>query len=441
MTSLNDTALESNRRIKFNFDGGELSSDGGLLLIKEFFSKMGVGKLIRRVFKTNDKAKRREHKDDENLLQMIFQIIASYFTDDNADELTDDPIFTAVLEKDSLASQPTLSRFHNRMGEDTLEQFNDIAVGLRSTAYSVEMPKMVLFDLDTTLLETYGKQEGEGFNFHYSAHGYHPQLCYDGLTGDLLKAELRKGTDYCCKGVADFMQPLLDEYQNGYPDIKLFLRADSGFSTPELYEQCETNGVSYAIKLKDNKALRRLASDLVGELGDMVKDNIADYAVVYGEFYYQAGSWEYPRRVVCKVEKPQDQMFSMISYIVTNMDLSPEQVVMYYRNRGRMENFIKEGKGGFDFGAVSSRSESVNSNRFQIHALAYTLFNYFKRLALPESMRGNLVDTIRLKIIKIAARLVRSARYVTFKLCSGCLYKREFYKTLENIRSLCPQLA
>ena len=439
MYSLMDIALESNKNIKINFDGGELSSDGGLLLIKEFFSKLGVERLIRRIFKTTDKSKKREHKDAENLHQMLYQIIASYFTDDNADELTNEPIFTTVLEKGSLASQPTLSRFHNRMGEDTLEQLNDITVKLRRMAYSVEKPKMVLFDLDTTLLETYGDQEGEGFNFHYRAHGYHPQLCYDGLTGDLLKAELRKGTDYCSKGITGFMQPLLDEYQNEYPDIDLFLRADSGFAAPGLYTQCETNGVSYVIKLKDNQTLRKMASSLVGELGEETKDNIVDYAVVYGAFYYQAKTWEYARRVVCKVEKPQDQMFSKISYFVTNMDLTPEQVVMYYRNRGRMENFIKEGKAGFDFGAVSSRSEIVNANRFQIHVLAYNLFNYFRRLVLPKSMRNNLVDTIRMKLIKIAARMVRSARSVKFKLCSSCPYKREFYKTLENIRSLRPQ--
>jgi len=441
MTSLPDMTLESNRRIKFNFDGGELSSDGGLILIKEFFCKLGVDQLIDRIFRTSDKAKWRLHKDAENLLQRLYQIMSSYFTDDNADELTNDPVFTTVLEKESLASQPTLSRFHSRMGADTLGQLGEIIVELRRIAYSIEMPRMVLLDLDTTLLETYGKQEGEGFNYHYGAHGYHPILCYDGLTGDLLKAELRNGTEYCCKGVADFMQPLLDEYQNDYPDIELFLRGDSGFATPELYTQCETNGVSYAIKLKENNSLRALASELVGELGDIIKDNIVPYAVVYGEFLYQAGSWDYPRRVVCKVEKPQGQMFSMTSYIVTNMNMKPEQVVMFYRNRGRMENFIKEGKGGFDFGAVSSSSMAVNSNRFQIHALAYTLFNYFRRLVLPETMRSNVIDTIRLKLFKIAVRMVRSARYVKFKLCSSCPYKSEFYKIIENIRSLSPQLA
>ena len=124
------------------------------------------------------------------------------------------------------------------------------------------------------------------------------------------------------------------------------------------------------------------------------------------------------------------------TFIVTNMDLDPERVIMFYRNRGRMENFIKEGKNGFDFADVSSRSEVVNANRVQLRALAYNLFNWFRRLVLPESMRKNMVDTIRLKLIKIATRVIRSARYITFKLCSSSPYKREFLQTLENIRSL-----
>ena len=440
MNSLKDVTLKSNKKIKINFDGGDLSSDGGLLLVKEFICKMKIDKLIKRAFKTTDKAIKREHTDNENLLQMIYQIIASYFTDNDADELTDEPVFTTILDKESLASQPTLSRFHNRMDNDTLAQFNDINIELRRMTYSIEMPEMVLFDVDTSLLETYGKQEGMGYNYHYGAHGYHPQFCYDGLTGDLLKAELRKGTDHCSKGITQFMQPLLDEYQNNYPDIEKFLRADSGYATPKLFAQCETNGVSYVIKLKNNQNLYRLTSEFVDELNDKTKDNIVDYAVVYGEFEYQAKSWEYPRRVICKIEKPYGQMFPMISCFVTNMDLTPEKIVWFYRNRGRMENFIKEGKNGFDFGAVSSRTEVVNANRFQIHVLAYNIFNLFRRLVLPESVSNNFIDTIRMKLIKIAARVIRSGRYVYFKLCSSCPYKALFYKTLENIWGLRPQL-
>ena len=110
MSIVNTFSLQSNRQIKINFDGGDLSSDTGLLLIKEFAAKIGFTKLIKKKFKTNDKAVR-FHKDAENLLQIIYQVISAYFQDDCADELTLDPVFQAILEKESLASQPTLSRF------------------------------------------------------------------------------------------------------------------------------------------------------------------------------------------------------------------------------------------------------------------------------------------------------------------------------------------
>ena len=440
MSILNNLALNSNRQIKINFDGGDLSSDAGLLLIKEFISKLGIEKLFGHSFKTNDSALFRYHTDKENLLQMIYMIIAGYFEDDASDELTNDPVFKAVLGKDTLASQPTVSRFFNRMDEDTLNQFLAICRMLRKKIYSISMPEAIIFDLDSTLLDTYGKQEGRTFNFHYQSTGYHPLLCFDGITGDLIKIQLRDGSKYSCTGVVDFLQPILDEYLEDYPSISLLLRGDSGFATPELYKQCEENGTNYVIRLKENATLRDEASYLVDELNEITHNNKIDYAVVYGEFMYQAGSWPYKRRVVCKVEKPENQMTYMYTFIVTNMDSSPEYLIKFYCKRGRMENFIKESKSGFDFASVSSHSRVVNANRLQVHALAYNIFNWFRRLALSSNMRKQRIDTVRLKLLKIAAKVTRSARYITFKLCSSCPYKDEFYETLSNISTLQVQL-
>ena len=315
MDILNTTSLESNKSIKINFDGGDLSSDAGLLLIKEFVSKLGIDKLFDKSFKTTDSALFRRHTDKENLLQMIYMIIAGYFEDDTSDELAHDPVFKAVLEKNSLASQPTVSRFFNRMDENTLEQFQSITRMLRKKIYDIKMPEAVVLDLDSTLLDAYGKQEGRAFNYHYQSNGYHPLVCYDGITGDLIKIQLRDGSRYSCTGVVDFLQPVLDEYLNDYPSVQLLLRGDSGFATPELYQQCEGNGTRYVIRLKENPSLHAKASYLVDELDEITKNNKVDYAVVYGEFYYQAQSWNYPRRVVCKVEKPENQMDS-VKYIV-----------------------------------------------------------------------------------------------------------------------------
>ena len=417
MDILNTVSLESNSQIKINFDGGDLSSDAGLLLFKEFLFKIGAVKLVNRMFKTNDTAWFRVHKDDTNLMQVIYQIISSYFEDDCADELTNEPVMTVILEKDALASQPTLSRFFNRMDGDTLSQLNQITRELRKVIYSIKKPEFMLFDIDSTLLDTYGNQEGEGFNYHYQAHGYHPLLCCDGLTGDLLKAQLRDGTMYCSKEADIFLKSLLDEFLCDFPDMPLFLRGDSGFASPDLYEVLEDKNCKYAIRLKENAKLRELA-----------------------EVLYQAGSWNHPRRVVFKIEKPYGQMVHLYTFIVTTLEMEPYQVIQFYCGRGKMENFIKECKSGFDFASVSSSSKLVNANRLLVHALAYNLFNWFRRLAFAVSMRKQRIDTIRLKLLKIAARVVKSARYKYFKLCSSCPYKKEFYETLENIRNLQPQL-
>lgn len=436
MNILTDTKLEYNNKVKINFDGGDLSSDTGLLLIKEFIKKIGFEKVIKKIFKTNDSASFRFHTDTENLQQKIYQTIAGYFQDDDADELTNDPVFNNILDKKSLASQPTMSRFFNRMDEDTLVQFEQISKIMRQKIYSINPPDNVLLDIDSTLFSTYGGQEGEAFNYHYSSHGYHPLLCYDGLTGDLLKTELRDGNVYTSNGSVEFVKPLLMEYMEQYPNIKVYLRGDSGFAVPELFDLLEHNGCSYAIRLKANSTLYKEAAYLTDELNEITAINKIDYAVCYGEFYYKAGSWEYPRRVVVKAEKPTGQMIYMYTFIVTNMELEPEKLIQYYCNRGRMENFIKESKNGFDFDSMSSRSKIVNANRLQISMLVYNLFNWFRRCVLPKEMRRLQIETVRLKLIKIASRIVKGARYIKFKLCSSCPYKKQFYETLENIHKL-----
>lgn len=440
MHILNTKSLKCNKQIKINFNGGDLSSDAGALLLKEFICKIGFDKVINRIFKTSVSTKLRTHNDEDNLSQIIYQIICGYFEDDCADELSYDPVLTAILGKKRLASQPTLSRFINRLDDNTLRQFYQLQREMRKIVYAVKNPDIIILDLDSTLLDTYGHQEGESFNFHYKKHGYHPLVCFDGMTGDLLKIELRDGTAYSCTGATDFLQPVLDEFLQEYQNTSLTLRGDSGFATPDLYRQCETNGTSYVIRLKENNVLRSLASFEDELLFEKTHLNQVDYAVVYGEFYYQAKSWEYPRRVVFKIEKPANQLVHMHTFIVTNMEGTPKDLIKFYCERGTMENFIKESKNGFDFTAVSSHSKIINANRLQIHSLAYNIFNWFKRLVLPNKLRKHTVDTIRMKLLKIAAKAVHSARYITFKLSSSCPYKDEFYETLENIHQLQPKL-
>ena len=172
-------------------------------------------------------------------MQVIYQIISTCFQDDCAVELTNEPVMMTILDKIALATPPTLYLISNRMDKYTLEQLNQIIRELRKVVYSIKKPEFMLFDIDSTLLDTYCNQEGEGFNYHYQAHGYYPLLCYDGLTGDLLKAELRDGTMYCSKEADVFMKSLLDEFICDFSEIQLYLHGDSGFASPDIYEVLE----------------------------------------------------------------------------------------------------------------------------------------------------------------------------------------------------------
>lgn len=436
MASLLEKSTNFNRKIKINFDGGDLTSDAGLLLYKEFDENIGFSKTIQENLKVKDNAKFRVHSNSDIAIQKIYQNIAGYHTDDNADELTIDPAFKVVLGKRSLASQPTLSRFNSRLDKDTVKQFQCINEILIDKVYSVKMPKQVLIDLDSTNCQTFGNQYGSNYNFHYSANGYHPLVAFDGLTGDFIKAELRSGNVYTSRQVTRFLGPILSRYSKKYSTINRFVRADSGFATPELYKLIEANKAFYAIRLKAYKTLYTKAIDITRRMEIACKDNIYDYKVVYGEIKYKASKWDKERRVVVKIEKPEGQMCFNYTFVVTNMTSTPKSIIMFYSNRGTMENFIKESKNGFAFDSMSSSEYIANANKLQLSMLAYNFNNWFRRLALSKSMQSNRMETIRLKIVKIAAKIVNSSRYLTFKLCSSCPYKNEFWDTLMRINDL-----
>ena len=167
------------------------------------------------------------------------------------------------------------------------------------------------------------------------------------------------------------MIPLLLEYRTKYPSLPLYLRGDSSFASPDIYEVCEKNDCKYAICLKLNPALIKNTADANEALYHAASKNQIDYAVEYIEFLYQAGSWSHPNRVVFKIERPYGQMIHIFTFVATTMkDLEPYQVLQLYCSRSKMENFIKKVKAGFDFASVSSHRVVVNANRLQVHTLA-----------------------------------------------------------------------
>lgn len=436
MHSVNEQTMHFNKSVKVNFEGGNLTSDAGWLLYKEFDEKIGLSQAITDHLNVNDPNRHHIHFNDDVIIQKIYQHIAGYHADDHADELRHESVLTTILGKEVLASQPTISRLNQKLDKETMKQLQSVNSLMQKRVDIIQPKENIMMDLDSTNLATYGEQHGSAFNTHYQAQGYHPLMMFDGLTGDCLKAELRAGHVYTSRQVVRFVGPEIKRYRKQSPWATLCIRGDSGFAIPALYQLAETHDVHYVIRLKANNVLKQKAQPFEDELWKQFDLNTTEAKVFYTSFDYQARAWDKPRRVVVKMEKPEGELFFTYTFIVTNMGLSPKNIVKLYANRGTMENFIKEAKNGFAFDQMSSPSFYSNATKLQLMVLAYNFNNWFRRLCLPRTMNKNRIDNIRLKLLKIAGKLVRSGRYLTFKLCSSCLYQKAYWQTLRTIHHL-----
>lgn len=436
MNSILNNNLKFNSNIKFNFDGGDLTSDAGILLIKEFDYKLGFSEAIRNYFKISKDDSIRYHTNSDLVIQRIYQHILGYYSDDSCDDLRLEPLLTRALGKEVLASQPTMSRLKDRVTDENVHQLEFINNLLQERVYLIEEPEHIILDLDSTNLETYGKQENSNFNYHYQANGYHPLLMFDGMTGDLLKSELRTGSCYTSTNVSDFVKSYLELQGDKYPNILKIVRGDSGFAVPELYELAESNEMLYCIRLKANQILYKNSKHLVDELIQLCDGNFDKHMCIYDEFNYKAERWNKPRRVIVKIDKPQGQITFNHTFIVTNMEASPKDVVKFYCKRGAMENFIKECKNGFGFNNMSNRKFIANSNKLQQLMLAYNLINWLRRLCFTKDTKSLRIETIRNQFIRVAGKVTKTSRNIVLKLCSSFPNKHRFLSILDNIYDL-----
>lgn len=186
------------------------------------------------------------HSNEHLLRQKIYQIIAGYSEDDAADQLTKDPVLTQIIGTETLASQPSLSRFFKRFDKQSIDGFLQSNQEILDKVHQLRESKALIIDLDSTHSDTYGNQESSPYNAHYGTVGFHPLVAFDGMTGDFLKAKLRPGNVYTSNGVVDFIQPLIEHYNDRFPETLLFLRGDSGFTVPALYALCEKESFSGA---------------------------------------------------------------------------------------------------------------------------------------------------------------------------------------------------
>jgi len=217
---------------------------------------------------------------------------------------------------------------------------------------------------------------------------------------------------------------------------RIYFRADAGFANPDVYEYLEAERIKYVIRLPANRILQErigyLLTRPVGRPSNYVRRS-------YANFQYQAGSWTRPRRVVAKVEWHPAELYPRVGFIVTNMARPAENVVAFYNKRGTCEQWIKEGKGAIKWTRLSCRSFAANAVRLQLHALAYNLGNFMRTLATPEPIKDWSLTSLKEKLIKIGAKVVGHARYVTFQLAEVAITGSLFAEILRMIADLRPK--
>ena len=435
MATLPQLTLDFNRQIKLSTDGGSLSSDTGEFVFREFDEKIGFSDTLVQHLHLNDERKYHVHSNENLLRQKLYQLIAGYAEDDAADHLTNDPVFTQMIGTDSLASQPSLSRFYTRFDHESIEQLHHANQELLDKVHELRESKALIIDLDSTHADTYGQQEFTAYNTHYGTVGFHPLVAFDGITGDFLKAQLRPGNVYTSNGVVDFVEPLIKHYNENFPETTPFLRGDSGFAVPALYDLCERESVYYVIRLKSNAILQRMADECHPVT---VPSDVTKSECYYEEIDYQAKSWSKPRKVIIQSVRPAGELLFTHSFFVTSLGdvFSPKDIVRTYQKRGTMENYIKEAKNGFYLDKMSSHSFQVNEVKMMMSLLAYNLTNWLRTLCFPEAQKGMQIETIRTRVIKVASKLVKSGRSLHFKLSSSFVYQDFFWKVLQRIQQL-----
>jgi hypothetical protein len=355
--------------------------------------------------------------------QRIYQLVAGYEDQDDADTLRRDPLLKLVCgrlpESDpDLASQPTFSRFENAFSARDCYR---LAVAL-GELYLRERerdgtPTHIVLDVDSTDDPTHGEQEGSAYHGYFRQAMYHPLLIFDGTTGQFITAILRPGNAHAGAGALAILQRVVARLRVRWPEVTIELRADAGFAKPEIYAFCEREGIAYTIGLVTNARLERLAAPLVAEAA--AQQAAADGAKVrlLAEAVYQADSWPTPRRVIIKAEalaKGPNTRF-----VVTTRDDPPEALYAWYTARGETENWIKDLKDACFGDRLSCHRFWANQVRLLLHGAAYWLLDTLRRWLVQAGAERMQLATVRLRLIKIGGRVRQLATRVQLRLASS----------------------
>lgn len=427
--------LSFNGSLKVDFQGSRVTSDGGLILVRELDERLGFGELIEQHL-TDPRGTNTRLPLADLLRQSVYSRLAGYEDMNDAERLSQDPTFrligSAKIWERGAALTSRLQTFETEMlaEEENFAGLARINRDLIAKAEALDAPYRTVLDMDSTEIQVYGQQEQSAYNGHFESTCYHPLLLFS-REGDCLAAKLRPGNVHSAEGWEELLLPEIERQQRMGKEIAF--RADAAFAKPEIYEALEERGVKYAIRIPANDSLER---DIAELLTRPVGRPSHKPVVWYKSFLYQAASWKTARRVVAKVEHHLGELFPRVGFIVTNLTLPSRVVVRFYNKRGTAEQWIKEGKQAVKMTRLSCHRFRSNEVRLWLSVIAYNLGNLWRRLVLPKKIERWSLTSLQQRLVKTGGRLVKHARYYWLLLAESHLTRRLFASMVRRIAGL-----
>ena len=414
-----------NRRIvEARFDGGDITSDGGVLLLRQADRLTGLSDSIARALSDPRRQASCDHDVPGLVRQRLYAIALGYEDLNDHDGLRQDVALQTAVERDQwLASASTLCRFENRADRETAWRLHEVLLDQFIASFK-RAPKKLILDFDATDDPVHGEQDGRFFHGYYRHYCFLPLYVFCGH--QLLVSHLRPSNIDGAKHSWAILSLLVKRLRQVWPKVRIIFRGDGGFCRWKMLRWCDHHEVGYIIGLAKNKRLNRLTASLRDEAA-------ACFAATghkvrwFTDFQYAARSWDGARRVIAKIEHSQHGVNPR--YVVTNLEGDAKQLYdKLYCARGDMENRIKENQLDMFGDRTSCQHWWPNQFRLLLASLAYTLIEAIRRIALKGTELANAyVGTIRLKLFKIGAVILKNTRRIRFLLASGCPYKELYF--------------